>query len=75
MLYDQNPEWIDRLLDGDRLIGGVPRKVITFRGWAVHAGRHVAVLQADDGAWFVEGVSDLADSRPTDLTQIDLDRR
>jgi hypothetical protein len=75
MPYNQHPEWVDRLLDGDRLVGGLPHRLVTFRGWAVYAGRDVAILQADDGAWFVEDADDLADSRPTEMTQIDLDRR
>jgi len=68
-------DWRDRLLDGDRLVGGAPRRVLSFRGWAVLAGKDVAVLQSDDGAWYVETYADLADSKPTELTLLDLERR
>lgn len=68
-------EEIDRLLDGDRLIGGTPRRLVTFRGWAAYQGKTLAVLQGDDGAWYAEEVADLQESKLTDLTRLDLERR
>jgi len=66
---------IDHLLDGDRLVGGQPKRLVTFRGWTAWRGRTLAVLQDDSGAWYVEEVADLQDSRPTDLTALELTRR